>query len=168
MKAAKDTVVGFHFRLSGPDGTVIEDSRDRGRAPWVLLGHGQLFPALEEALEGHEPSDSFEVELSAQQAYGERRDDMIQRVPKKYFHNAKRLKPGMLTSLALRQGGRQQVTVHKVGMSTVDVDLNHPLAGLPVRFDIVILDVREAAPEELAHGHAHPPEQEAASVSDDD
>jgi len=48
------------------------------------------------------------------------------------------------------------VTIHKVGMSAIDVDHNHPLAGKTLHFDIEIVDVRAAAPEELQHGHAHP------------
>jgi FKBP-type peptidyl-prolyl cis-trans isomerase SlyD len=48
------------------------------------------------------------------------------------------------------------VTIHKVGMSSIDVDYNHPLAGKTLHFDIEIVEVRAAAPEEIAHGHAHP------------
>jgi FKBP-type peptidyl-prolyl cis-trans isomerase SlyD len=40
----------------------------------------------------------------------------------------------------------------------VDVDLNHPMAGKTLHFDIEIVDVREASSEELAHGHVHGPE----------
>jgi FKBP-type peptidyl-prolyl cis-trans isomerase SlyD len=39
----------------------------------------------------------------------------------------------------------------------VDVDLNHPLAGRALRFDIEIVEVRAAEAEELAHGHVHGP-----------
>jgi FKBP-type peptidyl-prolyl cis-trans isomerase SlyD len=45
--------------------------------------------------------------------------------------------------------------VRKIGSSVVDVDLNHPLAGKTLRFDVEITDVRDATPEEIAHGHAH-------------
>ncbi|MGA7297674.1 MAG: peptidylprolyl isomerase [Rhodanobacteraceae bacterium] len=157
MKAAKDTVVSFHYRLMDKDGTLIEDSASADKPPLVLLGHSQLVPGVEAALEGHESGDTFEVEVPPDQAYGEHREGMIQRVPKKYFRNARHLKPGMTTVLSLRDGGQQAVTVHKLGMSTIDVDVNHPMAGKTLKFAIEVLDVREATPEELAHGHAHPP-----------
>jgi FKBP-type peptidyl-prolyl cis-trans isomerase SlyD len=76
-------------------------------------------------------------------------------VPKKYFRDPDHLKPGMLTVLSVSGGGQRQVTVQKVGSSVVDVDLNHPLAGKTLTFDVEIVDVRDATPEELAHGHAH-------------
>lgn len=156
MKAAKDTVVSFQYRLLDKDGELIEDSRAGAKAPQVLLGRGQVVPGVEAALEGHESGDNFEVEVSPEEAYGEHREGMIQRVPKKYFQNAKRLKAGMTTVLSLRDGGQQMVTVHKMGMSTIDVDVNHPMAGKTLNFDIEVTEVREATPEELAHGHAHP------------
>ena len=51
--------------------------------------------------------------------------------------------------------GPRAVTIEKVGMSVVDVDLNHPMAGKDLQFDIEIVDVREAAAEEIEHGHVH-------------
>ena len=56
-----------------------------------------------------------------------------------------------------REGGRQ-ARVLKVGHFNVDLDLNHPLAGKTLTFDIEIVDVRAATEEELAHGHAHGPD----------
>jgi FKBP-type peptidyl-prolyl cis-trans isomerase SlyD len=49
------------------------------------------------------------------------------------------------------------VTVIKIGETVIDVDLNQPMAGRTLRFDIEILEVREASAEEIAHGHAHEP-----------
>jgi FKBP-type peptidyl-prolyl cis-trans isomerase SlyD len=51
--------------------------------------------------------------------------------------------------------GPRAVTIEKVGMSVVDVDLNHPMAGKDLHFDIEVVDVREATVEELEHGHVH-------------
>jgi FKBP-type peptidyl-prolyl cis-trans isomerase SlyD len=51
--------------------------------------------------------------------------------------------------------GQRMVTVQKVGMSVVDVDLNHPMAGKTLHFAVDVVDVREATEEERAHGHAH-------------
>ena len=50
------------------------------------------------------------------------------------------------------------VTVGKVGSSVIDVDLNHPLAGKRLHFDVEIVAVREASKDEIAHGHVHGPE----------
>ena len=156
MKAGKDKVISLHYTLS-VGGEKVESSHDGGEPLWVLLGHGQLIAGLESALEGHEAGEELAVDVPAADAYGERQEGQIQRMSKKYFPNANRLKPGMVTVLQLKEGGQRAVTVHKVGMSAIDVDLNHPMAGKELHFDVVIGEVRDATEEELKHGHAHPP-----------
>jgi len=156
MKAGKDKVVALHYTLS-VDGEKVESSHDRGEPLWILLGHGQLIPGLEKALEDHAAGDGLQVSITPADGYGERQEGLIQRVPKKYFQDAKHLKPGMATMLALKEGGHRAVTVHKVGMSTIDVDLNHPMAGKTLDFDVSIQEVRDGTEEEIKHGHAHPP-----------
>ena len=47
--------------------------------------------------------------------------------------------------------------VVKVGRHNVDVDTNHPLAGKTLKFDIEVINVREATFEEVSHRHAHGP-----------
>ena len=71
----------------------------------------------------------------------------------KHF-GAQKLEPGMQVVLQTNFGPRA-VTIEKVGMSVVDVDLNHPMAGKDLDFDIEVVEVREASAEELAHGHVH-------------
>lgn len=160
MKAGKDKVISIHYTLT-VDGEKVESSHDNGEQLWILLGHGQLIPGLEKALEGHEAGDDVSVDVAAVDGYGERQEGQIQRMSKKYFPQASRLKPGMVTVLKLKEGGQRAVTVHKVGMSAIDVDLNHPMAGKSLHFDVNIGEVREATEEELKHGHAHPPGGEA-------
>jgi FKBP-type peptidyl-prolyl cis-trans isomerase SlyD len=53
--------------------------------------------------------------------------------------------------------GQRLATVIKVGMSVVDLDMNHPMAGKTLSFQVEVIDVRDASEEELAHGHAHAP-----------
>jgi len=50
-----------------------------------------------------------------------------------------------------------QVTVLKIGRFNVDVDGNHPLAGVQLTFDVEITDIRDASEDEAKHGHAHGP-----------
>lgn len=160
MKAGKDKVIAIHYTLT-VDGEKVESSHDRDEQLWVLLGYGQLIPGLEQALEGHEAGEDLQVEVAAAEGYGERQEGQIQRMSKKYFPQANRLKPGMVTVLQLKDGGQRAVTVHKVGMSAIDVDLNHPMAGKALHFNVSIGEVRDATADELKHGHAHAPGAEA-------
>ncbi|MFC5570610.1 peptidylprolyl isomerase [Lysobacter yangpyeongensis] len=152
MKIEKDRVVSFHYTVSEQGQEPLESSF--GRDPLVILvGHGNIIPGLEQAMEGKAAGDKFEVDVAAADAYGEKRDGLSQRIPKKHFGN-QRLEPGMQVILQTNFGPRA-VTIQKVGMSVVDVDLNHPMAGKDLHFAIEIADVREASAEEIEHGHVH-------------
>ncbi|MCM2336593.1 MAG: peptidylprolyl isomerase [Pseudomonas sp.] len=152
MKIEKDRVVRFHYSVAEVGQEALESSE--GRDPLtILVGHGNIIPGLEQAMDGREAGDKFEVDVAAADAYGERREGLSQRVPKKHF-GAQKLAPGMQVVLNTNFGPRA-VTIEKVGMSVVDVDLNHPMAGKDLHFAIEIVDVREASPEEVEHGHVH-------------
>ncbi len=152
LKIEKDRVVQFHYTVSEQGQEPLESSKERDPLA-ILAGHGNVIPGLDKALEGHVAGDSFGVDVAAADAYGERRDGLSQRVPKKHFNDQK-LAPGMQVVLNTNFGPRA-VTIQKVGMSVVDVDLNHPMAGKDLHFDIEIVDVREASKEEIEHGHVH-------------
>ena len=152
MKIEKDRVVRFHYSVAEAGGEPVETSRDREPLA-ILFGHGIIIPGLEKAMDGHEAGDTFKADVTAADAYGERREGMSQRVPKKHF-GAQKLAPGQQVVLNTSFGPRA-VTIEKVGMSVVDVDLNHPMAGKDLQFDIEIVDVREASKEEIEHGHVH-------------
>lgn len=155
MKAEANSVVTFHYELTDADGSQIESSR--GRDPLAILhGAGNVIPGVEAAMEGRGAGERFSVTVAPEQGYGVRRENFTQRVPKKYFRDAEKLKPGMQTTLSTQDGPRV-VTVAKVGQTVVDVDLNHPMAGRTLNFDIEIVEVREATDEEKAHGHVHGP-----------
>ena len=152
MKIEKDRVVRFHYSVAEVGQPALETSKDREPIA-ILVGHGNIIPGLEAAMQDKEAGASFGVDVAAADAYGERREGMGQRIPKKHFGNT-RLQPGMQVVLQTNFGPRA-VTIEKVGMSVVDVDLNHPMAGKDLDFDIEVVEVREASAEELAHGHVH-------------
>ena len=114
-------------------------------------------PALEDALMGHSAGDTFQISVPPEKAYGQPREDATQRVPIKHLIKAsKKLKVGQVVRLNTENGARE-VTILKVGRFNVDVDLNHPLAGQTIAFEIELLEVRAATGQEIAHGHAHGP-----------
>jgi len=153
MKIEKDRVVRFHYTVSEAGQEPIESSRERGEPLAILIGHGNIIPGLETAMMDKEAGESFGVDVKSADAYGERREGLSQRVPKKHFGNT-RLVPGQQVILQTNFGPRA-VTVEKVGMTVVDVDLNHPMAGKDLHFDVEIVEVREASEEEVQHGHVH-------------
>lgn len=155
-------VVSFHYQMyrveNGERGKLLEESH--AEQPIVYLhGHGNIIPGLEEAMQGKKEGDKFHVTLTPEQAYGPRRPNAIQRVPIKHLllgNKKQRLLPGMIVSVQTDRGPRQVVVV-KAGKFTVDVDINHPLAGMTLDYEIEVHSIRDADAEEIAHGHAHGP-----------
>lgn len=151
MKIEQNRVVRFHYTVSD-SGREVESSR-AGEPLAVLFGRGSLIVGLENALSGREAGERFEVEVSPEEGYGPRRPELTQRVPKKRFKGMP-LRVGQTVMMQTDQGPRP-ITVLKVGLSVVDVDLNHPMAGKTLHFDLEIIEVREPSAEELDHGHVH-------------
>ena len=152
MKIEKNRVVRFHYTVSEPGLPPVETSKDREPLA-VLIGHGNIIPGLEAAMIDHAAGDRFEVTVAPGKAYGERRPGLVQRIPRKHFKDQK-LAVGMQIVVPTQMGPRP-VTVEKIGLSVVDVDLNHPMAGKTLVFDVEVLEVREATAEERDHGHVH-------------
>ena len=153
MQITKDTVVTFHYVLSEVGGDQIESSYDQDPMAF-LVGHGNIFPKIEDVLMEKSEGDKVSVELAPADGYGERNEGNTQRVPIKHLLTKGRLKPGMTVKVNIEEGPRD-ATVVKVGLKNVDLDTNHPLAGKHLSFDIEVAGVREATAEELDHGHAH-------------
>ena len=153
MNVERGRVVRFHYELSDGEGNSIATTRDRGPRA-LLFGMERGMSGLDRALAGRAPGDRFEVVLPPEEAFGMRLEASRRRISKKRVIGPKRLAPGMGVHIPTERGPRP-VTVLKVGSSVVDVDINHPLAGITVHADVEIVDVREADAEELAHGHAH-------------
>jgi FKBP-type peptidyl-prolyl cis-trans isomerase SlyD len=145
-------VVQFHYDLYIND-KQIESSRNAEPMAY-LHGAKNIISGLEEALAGQQAGAHVDTTISPEKGYGLREDNRIQRISAKYLKHAGKLKAGMQVQVSTDQGNRL-VTVVKVGLKTVDVDGNHPLAGETLRFVVDIVDIRDATAEEKAHGHAH-------------
>ena len=157
MQVSADKVVSFHYNLKDIDGQLLETSYD-GDPTLYLHGHSNILASLEDALESKSVGDKIEVTLTPDQAYGERKEGAVQRIPIKHLHNhaalKNKLKPGSRV-LVNTQHGPWEAVVLKVGKFNVDIDSNHPLAGKTLTFEIEVAGIRDATAEELAHGHAH-------------
>lgn len=153
MNIEKNKVVYFHYTLTGEDGKAFETSTN-SHPMTFLFGHGNILPALEAEFEGKKQGDQFQVTLTPEQAYGHRSEEGMQRIPIKHLATKGKLQKGQAVKVNTDKGMRD-VTIVKVGKFNVDVDTNHPLAGLTITFDVSVEEVREALPEELSHGHVH-------------
>ena len=155
MNIGPKTVVVFHYTLRDEAGTELESSR--GDKPSAYLhGANSIIRGLESAMAGKAAGDVFSATVAPVDGYGLRNPDKVQRVPVKHLVFKGKLRAGAVVQLNTSQG-MQPVTVTKAGRHSADIDSNHPLAGQTLTFDIEIMEVRAATPEELSHGHAHGP-----------
>lgn len=155
MSIKDDMVVQFNYTLRDEKGEVIETNE--GRDPIAYLhGHDNMMPGVENAINGKAIGEKFTVTLPAAETYGERvaDADAHQRVSVKHLLGATVWKPGM-TAVVNTDQGQRQVTIVKMGKFMATVDVNHPLAGCELTFDIEVVGARDASDEEIAHGHAH-------------
>lgn len=153
MQIAERSVVSFNYTLTNTAGEVLDTST--GRAPLTYLhGVGQIVPGLEGAMAGHVAGDRFEVDVAAEDGYGERVEQLIQTVPRAAFQGVDHLEVGMQFQAQTGQGALS-VVVTSIDGDHVTVDGNHPLAGEALHFAIEVTDVREASVEEVLHGHVH-------------
>lgn len=153
MQVAPHTVVAFHYNLLDNDNHSIETTRD-GEPTLCLIGANNVLPGLEQVMLGKAAGDVFSVTLTQEKAYGLRDENRKDRVSLKYLKHEGKLRPGKIVRINSNQGVKTG-TVIKVGKFNADLDLNHPLAGQTITFEVEIMDIRAASQEEIDHGHAH-------------
>jgi len=168
MSITAHQVVTLHYVLSDvlSDGStrVLDDSQARQQPLEYLHGHDNILPGLERDLAGKTAGDELRVTLAPADAYGVRNEDLVQEVSRASFGGVA-IEPGSRFQTE-GEAGPQIVTVLAIDGDNVTVDTNHPLAGHTLRYQVTILDVREATRAELAKGHPLPPGTEHRSVED--
>lgn len=154
MQVNTNSVVSIHYTLTNNEGTVLDSSS--GKEPLSYIhGLGHLIQGMEEGIQGKTAGEKFNIKVSPEKGYGERREEMVQEVPKTAFGDQ-----AVAVGMQFEAGSDEQrflVTVTNVGDQTVTVDGNHPLAGVELNFEVEVVSVREATAEELDHGHVHGP-----------
>jgi FKBP-type peptidyl-prolyl cis-trans isomerase SlyD len=154
VSVASGKVVVIHYTLTGADGRLIESTR--GKAPMAYL-HGQnnVIPGLEAALADKNVGDQVQFTIPPEQAYGVRKGKGPQAVPRKEFPRKMDLRENMPLDIPGGDGQPVRVWVTKIQGSKVWIDVDHPLAGQSLSFDVEIVHIRDPYPEEIEHGHAH-------------
>ncbi len=156
MKVAKDTVVVMNYVLKDKEtGDVIDRSDFHGEPIAFLVGANNIIPGLEERMIGMEEGEKKTIEVPSKEAYGEWDENLVQKVPREYFKNIPHLEKGMPIQGQTEDGHILEMVIIDFDENEVTVDMNHPLAGRDLVFEIEVVKVREATEEEIEHGHVH-------------
>jgi FKBP-type peptidyl-prolyl cis-trans isomerase SlyD len=155
LPIADQSVVSVHFTLFNQSGETLDTTI--GNDPIVYLhGSGQFIPGLERALEGRFAGDKFVATVPPEDGFGIREGDGAKAYPRDAFPPDLEIEPGMEFTVGDDDDGDPLIVwVMEVTAEQVFVDINHPLAGETLTFDVEVVSVRPATKQELEHGHAH-------------
>jgi len=146
-------VVSMQYSLT-VDGKVLDASAE-GEPLQFIQGEGMIIPGLEDALYGMAIGERKQVLVAPQDGYGEFDPDAFVDVPRNQFPAQIPLEPGVELEVRNAEGEPMAARIDKVEAASVRLDFNHPLAGKELHFDITIVSMRDATPEEMDHGHVH-------------
>ena len=139
MKVEKGNKLKVEYTGTLEDGTVFDSSEKHGQPLEFEVGTGQLIKGFDEGVIGMEKGEEKEITIPADQAYGQPRDELVQKVPKDKLPED--IKEGALLISKLPNGQQIPAKIVKIEDKEVIVDLNHPLAGKTLKFKVKVLEI---------------------------
>ncbi len=163
MKIENDKVVTLSYELHSEDNDnqrVFVEKTDSSNPFVFIFGTQSLLPVFEDNVSGLSVGDTFAFSISPEDGYGMVDEESIVEIPLDIFKQdgvlmMDILKVGSVLPMTDQDGNQMPGKILAIGGESVKMDFNHPLAGKPLHFTGEVVEVREASPEELAHGHVH-------------
>jgi FKBP-type peptidyl-prolyl cis-trans isomerase SlyD len=146
-------VVSMHYTLH-VDGQVV-DSSEGGEPLQFIQGMGHIIPGLEHELYEMKIGDSKKVVVAAKDGYGEADAAAFMDVPRDAFPTDVPLETGTELELRDNSGHPVYARIDTISAENIHLNMNHPLAGKELHFDVKIAGLRPATDEEVSHGHVH-------------
>ena len=154
MHVTHNNVITLHYQLKDDNDVILDKSYDSAEPMVYLHGHRQMIRGFETAIAGAAVGEKRSFTVMPAEGYGLRNINNTQRIPIKYLKHEGKLSIGQTINVNTDNGVKPG-TIIKVGKFNADVDMNHPLAGKNLHFEIEIVAIRAATEEEIAHGHVH-------------
>ncbi len=140
VQAKEGDTVRIHYSGSLEDGTVFDSSQDREPLEFTL-GEGKVIPGFEKAVIGLDEGGKTQVKIEPDEAYGQRRDDLIVSIDRQQIADQIEPELGMTLQASAPDGSVAPVTIVDMDESTVTLDGNHPLAGKTLNFEIELVSI---------------------------
>lgn len=138
--ASKGNRVKVHYTGKLNDGTVFDSSENREPLEFVL-GDGNMIKGFDAAVHGMEVGANISVVIPSEEAYGEKREDMMVDIPIDQVPADIQPAVGMDLSIQNQNGQPMPVKVVHVDDQKITLDANHPLAGQDLTFDIQLVEI---------------------------
>jgi FKBP-type peptidyl-prolyl cis-trans isomerase 2 len=146
LQITKGDLVHVHYTGKLSDGEKFDSSR--GEEPLkVEIGAGQLIQGFEDGLMGMSIGESKTVIIPPDQAYGLRQEEMVRAVTLDQLPDGLEVQEGMVLESSDQQGHRVELRVTEIDGDKVVLDMNHPLAGETLTFDIEVVEIIKNADE---------------------
>lgn len=144
--AGESSYVKITYRARIPGGAILKGSGEPAVMDFVT-GYRQVIPGLEKRLVGHGEGEKLSFTVPPEEAFGEFREELLIEKSRAdfYFPEGMRPYPGM--ELPLVAGGEnapETVMIRQVKGDSVTIDLNHPMAGKALRYELEIVEARPA------------------------
>lgn len=140
MTAKLNDTVKIHYKGTLSTGQVFDSSE--GREPLEFtLGAGQIIPGLEKGIVGMQAEESKTITIPVAEAFGERKQELLQEVPKTQLPKEITPEVGMQLTSQSPDGQQIPLVVTDVKEDTITVDANHPLAGQDLTFEVTLLSI---------------------------
>jgi FKBP-type peptidyl-prolyl cis-trans isomerase SlyD len=140
MTATRDTFVTITYTFTAPDGTLLGSSDYSG--PFTFRhGYGDVVVGLDTHTEGAAVGDRLSFVVAPEEGYGERDENKVRRLAKDALPMGREPEPGLRVNV-----GDEVMIITEVTGDEIVLDGNHPLAGVPLHFDITITDISTEDP----------------------
>lgn len=138
--AQQGDTVAVHYTGKLDTGDVFDSSRKRDPLEFTV-GEGQVIPGFDRAVEGLAVGESREVRLEPDDAYGQPREDLVVEVPRSQFPPEGTPEVGQQVQVQVAPEQQRIATIADVGDQAITLDLNHPLAGQPLTFELELVGI---------------------------
>jgi peptidylprolyl isomerase len=122
------------------DGTIFDKSKEEEPLEFTV-GSGQVIPGFDKAVEGIKLNEEKKVTLKTEDAYGKRDETLIRKVPKNSLPENFKPEKGIVIRLQDQTGRAIPGTITDITENSITIDLNHPLAGKDLTFNIKVVGI---------------------------
>ena len=151
MAIEDNKVVGIEYTVKDAATGEVVDSNVGQQPLEFITGKQQIIPGLEKEIKKMSLGEQADVLVKAEEAYGPKNEEAIQKLPREQFEGID-LQKGMTLYGQGENGETVQVTVVDFNDKEVTIDFNHPLAGKDLMFTVKVVSERDATPEEVMTG----------------
>jgi FKBP-type peptidyl-prolyl cis-trans isomerase 2 len=141
MQVKEGDTVKVDYTGKFDDGTVFDSSE--GKQPLEFeAGAGRVIKGFDNAVIGMKKDEEKEIKLKPEEAYGESKPELIQKVPKDQFPPEPKPELGMMLLLKSKEGNQFPAKITEISDKEITLDMNHPMAGKNLNFTIKVVDVK--------------------------